>query len=211
MKGLLLSGGMDSVAIAWWKRPNIAYTIDYGQKPAAGEIAAARAVCNTLNIPQRVISVDCSALGSGDMAGIHPASVAPVSEWWPFRNQLLITLAAMAAVTDGVGELMLGALSTDGLHADGRLEFIQGISALLELQEGTIRVSAPAIHLDASALIQASRITHEILAWAHSCHTANEACGDCHGCRKHFHTRSEERRVGKECVSTCRSRWSPYQ
>src|SRR3546814_16349679 len=26
-------------------------------------------------------------------------------------------------------------------------------------------------------------------------------CGNC---------RSEERRVGKECVSTCRSRWSPY-
>src|SRR3546814_18016110 len=27
------------------------------------------------------------------------------------------------------------------------------------------------------------------------------------GCRTE---RSEERRVGKECVSTCRSRWSPY-
>src|SRR3546814_19198198 len=28
----------------------------------------------------------------------------------------------------------------------------------------------------------------------------------------HLHRleRSEERRVGKECVSTCRSRWSPY-
>src|SRR3546814_9775777 len=25
-----------------------------------------------------------------------------------------------------------------------------------------------------------------------------------------FRHRSEERRVGKECVSTCRSRWSPY-
>src|SRR3546814_5092679 len=25
-----------------------------------------------------------------------------------------------------------------------------------------------------------------------------------------FDRRSEERRVGKECVSTCRSRWSPY-
>src|SRR3546814_5217232 len=25
-----------------------------------------------------------------------------------------------------------------------------------------------------------------------------------------FKARSEERRVGKECVSTCRSRWSPY-
>src|SRR3546814_12038160 len=28
--------------------------------------------------------------------------------------------------------------------------------------------------------------------------------------RVDFETRSEERRVGKECVSTCRSRWSPY-
>src|SRR3546814_13378732 len=26
----------------------------------------------------------------------------------------------------------------------------------------------------------------------------------------HNEDRSEERRVGKECVSTCRSRWSPY-
>src|SRR3546814_15048770 len=26
----------------------------------------------------------------------------------------------------------------------------------------------------------------------------------------HQSQRSEERRVGKECVSTCRSRWSPY-
>ena len=25
-----------------------------------------------------------------------------------------------------------------------------------------------------------------------------------------FEERSEERRVGKECQSTCRSRWSPY-
>src|SRR3546814_7095870 len=30
----------------------------------------------------------------------------------------------------------------------------------------------------------------------------------CSKCR--CRDRSEERRVGKECVSTCRSRWSPY-
>src|SRR3546814_12864834 len=28
---------------------------------------------------------------------------------------------------------------------------------------------------------------------------------------KNLDERSEERRVGKECVSTCRSRWSPYR
>src|SRR3546814_8427136 len=30
------------------------------------------------------------------------------------------------------------------------------------------------------------------------------------GCVELVDRRSEERRVGKECVSTCRSRWSPY-
>src|SRR3546814_14334379 len=32
----------------------------------------------------------------------------------------------------------------------------------------------------------------------------------CAGLMLQFAHRSEERRVGKECVSTCRSRWSPY-
>src|SRR3546814_21192926 len=30
------------------------------------------------------------------------------------------------------------------------------------------------------------------------------------GALRFIRKRSEERRVGKECVSTCRSRWSPY-
>src|SRR3546814_17576872 len=30
------------------------------------------------------------------------------------------------------------------------------------------------------------------------------------GAEKQIHWRSEERRVGKECVRTCRSGWSPY-
>src|SRR3546814_2906225 len=33
---------------------------------------------------------------------------------------------------------------------------------------------------------------------------------DDQGHADHHEDRSEERRVGKECVSTCRSRWSPY-
>ena len=33
---------------------------------------------------------------------------------------------------------------------------------------------------------------------------------DAHFAKKKTEPRSEERRVGKECVSTCRSRWSPY-
>src|SRR3546814_15552321 len=36
------------------------------------------------------------------------------------------------------------------------------------------------------------------------------AAVDAHLLQLRFELRSEERRVGKECVSPCRSRWSPY-
>src|SRR3546814_19920325 len=36
-----------------------------------------------------------------------------------------------------------------------------------------------------------------------------QECGDGGKSQNFGRTRSEERRVGKECVSTCRSRWSP--
>src|SRR3546814_4852591 len=39
--------------------------------------------------------------------------------------------------------------------------------------------------------------------WTHERHRARAGSGE-------RQWRSEERRVGKECVSTCRSRWSPY-
>ncbi|WP_081486751.1 7-cyano-7-deazaguanine synthase [Nitrospirillum viridazoti] len=186
--GLLLSGGMDSVAIAWWKRPDVAFTIDYGQRAAEAEIDAARAVCDDLSIKHEIIRVDCSSLGSGDMVGASPSAVAPVSEWWPFRNQLLLTLAGMAAIRAEVSEIMIGALRTDGVHADGRSEFLEKISHLMSGQEGGISVSAPAIDLDAVELIKISGIPVGILSWAHSCHIANAACGSCHGCLKHYGT-----------------------
>src|SRR3546814_18611880 len=40
---------------------------------------------------------------------------------------------------------------------------------------------------------------------------ANKLSGPGHGIRQSASiARSEERRVGKECVSTCKSRWWPY-
>src|SRR3546814_17188168 len=40
---------------------------------------------------------------------------------------------------------------------------------------------------------------------------ATEPAPQCWRCSCLWHSRSEERRVGKACVSTCRSRGSPYQ
>jgi 7-cyano-7-deazaguanine synthase len=184
--GLLLSGGMDSLCIAWWKRPDVAVTIDYGQLPAAAEIAASTAICQQLGIEHHILRIDCRSLGSGDMAGATASEYAPATDWWPYRNQLLITLAAMKAISLGVTHLFIGTVKSDGSHSDGTPTFVAAISNVLALQEGGLRVEAPAIDMTTAALARESAVPPGALAWAHSCHKADVACGDCRGCNKYF-------------------------
>jgi 7-cyano-7-deazaguanine synthase len=182
---------MDSIAIAYWRRPALAFTFDYGQKAALGEIRAARAAAEVLGIEHHVVHVDVAALGSGDMAGTASLSIAPVSDWWPFRNQMLITLAAMKGVNLGVNRLIIGTLKTDSHHADGGQTFVKALGDLLRLQEGGVDLEAPAIQMTAAELIRMSGVPLDILGWAHSCHVAEFACGTCGGCRKHYETLKE--------------------
>lgn len=190
-RALLFSGGMDSIALAWGMRPELAITIDYGQRAAQGEIRAAMAVCESLGLTQRVVQVDCRALGSGDMAGTEPSAFAPVSEWWPYRNQLLITMAAAIALQAGAGIVSLGVVSSDGCHADGRIEFLEAMRSVLSVQEGAMELEFPAIHESTPALCRRVAVPFEILAWAHSCHVSEYACGRCRGCNKHRHSMRE--------------------
>ncbi len=191
MRAVLLSGGMDSIALAHWQRPEVAITVDYGQRAARAEVAAAAQVAAELGMRHEVVRVDCSALGSGDMAGTDPLAAAPVSEWWPYRNQLLITLAGMRGISFGVTELLLGSVAPDGEHADGRPEFYVAADALMVLQEGNIRVLAPALGMTTAELVRRSAVPRSLLAWAHSCHVADVACGACRGCVKHYHVNDE--------------------
>lgn len=190
--GLLLSGGMDSIAIAWWKRPQWAVTIDYGQEPAEAEVLAARQVCREMGIKHEVISVDCSSLGSGDLANKAANALAGSSDWWPYRNQLLITLACMRAIARDVRTLYIGTVRSDGeSHCDGDREFVHRIDGLVGYQEGGLRIIAPAIEYNTAELVRMSGIPPGTLAWAHSCHKANIACGNCRGCNKYRDTFAE--------------------
>lgn len=191
MRAILLSGGMDSIALAYWQRPERAITIDYGQQAASAEIGAASQVAGELGMPHHVIRVDCSSLGSGDMAGRQAVDGAPVPEWWPFRNQLLLTLSGMLSVSLGVREIMIGSVASDGTHADGRPEFFDAVDRAMRIQEGGIRVVAPAIAMSTSELVRTSGIPRDVLSWSHSCHVSNLACGACRGCVKHYEVMDE--------------------
>lgn len=191
MDAILLSGGMDSIALAAWVRPSKALTIDYGQLCADAELRAARQASEELGIEHSAITVDCRDLGSGDLAGTKASSLAGASDWWPFRNQLLVTLAAAWAIKVGTDRLMLGTVKTDSSHLDGTPQFIRLIDGLLQMQEGSLRVEAPAIGFSTAELVRKSGIELSVLAWAHSCHKANYACGLCRGCQKHREVMTE--------------------
>src|SRR3546814_18651360 len=80
-------------------------------------------------------------------------------------------------------------------------------SSVEAVQDGAIRINNRNVVIDSSGLPVVMNRTTEILLF------------DASGRERARHrlpygakllVRSEERRVGKECVSTCRSRWSPY-
>lgn len=191
MIGLLISGGMDSAAIAYMHKPDIAFNINYGQRPAKAERRAAQAICNDLGIKLVNIDIDCSTLGSGDLVESPPLSLAPETDWWPFRNQLIITLCAIKAVEHGCTSILIGTVKSDQCHADGSPEFIENINRLIFSQEGGLSIHAPAMDISTTELIQKSGIPFSILAWSHSCHKSNLPCTNCRGCNKHFSTLRE--------------------
>ncbi|HEY0396074.1 MAG TPA: 7-cyano-7-deazaguanine synthase [Candidatus Elarobacter sp.] len=183
---LLLSGGVDSIALAWWLRPSLAVTINYGQRPFEGESRAASAVCDALQIDHRIVAVDASRYGSGDLSDRAALAVAPVSDWWPYRNQFIATVAAMATIDEDVDALAFGTVASDAQHVDGSAAFIESLDRLISMQEGAMHVVAPALRLSSLELIEASGVPLDILRFAHSCHAAAVACGDCRGCNKYL-------------------------
>ncbi len=182
---------MDSISLAYWKRPEIAITIDYGQAAADTEIRTSSIIAKELGIEHHIIEIDCSSLGSGDLINSKAIKESPSSEWWPYRNQLLITLACMKGISLGIIELMVGSVKSDGFHKDGTSEFYARMNSLMEYQEGNIRISSPCIEMSTVELIQKSGIPKSLLHWAHSCHTSNEPCGKCRGCNKYGQTLNE--------------------
>lgn len=185
---LLLSGGLDSTSLGALVRPDHCLIVDYGQLASEAEVRAAQQVSLELGLPSSVIHVPAREIGAGLMAGekndqVLKSNTTP--EWWPFRNQLLVTLAAAWGVTRGYDKILLGTVASDGTrHADGTSQFRTALDALLRLQEGGVRLEAPAANMTAVELIQASGVSEKVLAWTHSCHRASLPCNECPGCIK---------------------------
>lgn len=190
-RAILLSGGIDSISLAYHLRPEMAYTIDYGQTVADREIYVSKYICETLNINHKVIRVDCSSLGSGSLVSRENIEISPSEEWWPYRNQLLITLSAMQAIKDDISELYLASVKSDHFHSDGTKEFYNLINETVSFQEGKIKVLCPTLEMYSHELVINYKVPIELISIAHSCHISNWACGKCSGCMKQIKVKYE--------------------
>jgi 7-cyano-7-deazaguanine synthase len=185
MKALLFSGGIDSTALAAWVRPDVLVTIDYGQRVAVAERRASTEIARRLGLRHELVTVDTAGLGAGHLAGREPSALAAAPEWWPYRNQLLVTLAAMRLVEEGLAEVLIGTVLGDEVHADGRPAFLDALDRLMSQQEGGVRVSAPARDMRSEDLVRRAPGMSDLLPWTFSCHVGEFPCGQCRGCTKH--------------------------
>jgi len=176
---LLLSGGIDSASLAFWRRPKFSLFIDYGQPQAAGERRAVTAIAEAVGTHLTTLDV---ALGKLSRPAPH---IGGAQERVEYRNQLLITLGAMRAAHVGANVVLIGTVKTDRERmSDGTPAFLAAANRLLAIQEARVGLEAPAMGLTSEELIGASGVPDGLLGWTISCHVSPLACGRCHGCTK---------------------------
>lgn len=182
MSALLLSGGIESTCIAFWKRPALCLTVDYGQVCAEAEIETSAAIAGKLGLNHEVIRAQIER--KFGLSDVNNVSGSDLPEFWPFRNQFLATVAAMHLYGGPIQEIWFGVVKSDNRFLDGSKRFLQRMAGVLACQEGGLRIVAPAHSLTAEELIIKSKAPRSILGATFSCHRSNIACGDCPGCRK---------------------------
>ena len=96
-----------------------------------------------------------------------------------------MTAGASIALRENLTRVIVGSVATDGSrHVDGTAAFYELLDRLIRMQDGAIRVIAPALHLSTAQLLTESGLGEDVLGWTVSCHRADYPCGACPGCRK---------------------------
>jgi 7-cyano-7-deazaguanine synthase len=165
-------------------RPELAFTIDYGQRPAPTEISSSKNICALLDIEHLILSAPTDFVRTGLMSPNPVTQDLQHPEFWPYRNQFILTCALMAAYEHGATEILIGSVAGDSKFADGTMEFIDMMNRLSALQGDVTKISAPAISMTTEQLLSLSSPPTNLLGLTFSCHRATIPCGDCPGCNK---------------------------
>ena len=194
---VLLSGGMDSVtALHHAAREHdvvSALSFDYGSKHNASEIPCAQWHAAQLGVPHTVIALPfvnehfASDLlqSGGDIPDGHYAEENMKRTVVPFRNGIMLSIAAGFAESRGAEGLVIAAHSGDhAIYPDCREPFMQAMSDAIRL--GTyveIEVIRPFIHTDKTGIARLGEELAVDFARTWSCYKGGAThCGTCGTC-----------------------------
>ena len=205
----LLSGGLDSTVAAALARADggmlvAALFVDYGQRAAAAERAAAHAVAAALAMPLRTTTLDLyegladrsGALLARDRAMPQPPTAAlegpdadarAAAVWVPNRNGVLVNLAAAVAEALEAEAVVVGFNAEEAAtFPDNGPRFLDSLNACLaDSTRSRVRVVSPTLSLSKAQLYAEGERIGAPIALSWSCYEAGPApCGVCESCRR---------------------------
>lgn len=194
---VLCSGGMDSVTALHWARRHhevaAAVSFDYGSKHNHREIPCAAAQARLLAVPHHVITLDfmnrlfASTLlqSGGAVPEGHYEDATMRQTVVPFRNAIMLAIAAGFAESRGAAGLVLAAHGGDhAIYPDCREEFLRAMGEAM--RHGTyagIALLRPFIAMNkAQIALEGARLGVDF-ARTWSCYQGGEIhCGRCGTC-----------------------------
>lgn len=202
---VLCSGGMDSVTALHWARKHhhvfAALSFDYGAKHNAREIPFAAEQAALLGIPHQAIALPfvnelfASDLlkSGGEIPEGHYEAANMKQTVVPFRNAIMLSIAAGFAESRGAAGLVIAAHGGDhAIYPDCREDFMRAMGDAMRL--GTyagIALLRPFIDHDKAAIARAGATLGVDFARTWSCYKGGEIhCGRCGTCverREAFH------------------------
>lgn len=180
LKVLLISGGTDSISLLRTVKPDLAVTVDYGQKPFVSEYEVSKFFCARESVPHDLIILPVQVSETSSLISGKPSD----SDYLPLRNQMLLSCVIAKYLQRGISEIVLGVVEDDKHYPDCTGRFIKSYNNLLKLQNIHVHVSAPGIKKTASDLLEAANYSYEEAVGTFSCHVSDIPCGVCRGCWK---------------------------
>lgn len=193
---LIASGGMDSTTMLheYASRIALAVTFNYGSNHNAREIQCARYQCDVLNIPLMVVDLPFMAELFNNSSLMSGADAIPEGQYddenmkstvVPFRNGIMLSIAAGIAENNGLKHLMMANHSGDhAIYPDCRPGFVAAMSRAIE--EGTydhITLDTPYTGLSKADIARRGAALGVDYSHTYSCYKGGEKhCGRCGTC-----------------------------
>ena len=192
---LVLSGGMDSVTLLYDRADEIALAVsfDYGSNHNHKEIPFAKKHCEALGIPHVVIPLkfmaehfESSLLSGADaIPEGHYADENMKSTVVPFRNGIMLSIAAGLAESKGLQKVMMANHFGDhDVYPDCRKEFVDNMSAAISAGTyANIFIDAPYTSISKADIARKGAALGIDYAQTWSCYKGLEKhCGKCGTC-----------------------------